>query len=407
MKDRAAKIKEYSRTYLSPHYNFFYPDIVFERANSIYIYDSDGEKYIDCTSGESFFNLGHNHPAIVRAMKEQMETELFSICGCNFMHAPQALLAKALAETMPKELRWKVFFTNSGTESIEGAIKLARYETGRKFFIAFKGAFHGRTMGALGLTYSHRIQHEGFDPELPVQHLPFGDIVAFNNFLQTRNPIYPLEVAAVVLEPIQGYGGINVSPPGFLQAVRNFCDRYGMLMILDEIQTGLGRTGKMWAFEHDRVIPDIVCTAKSLGGGLPLGAVIAKREIMDSWKPGSHGSSGGGNPIGCAAGIKLLSILNHESVLEFIRGNGEYFIKELKLALYPNEVTGRGYMVGIEFQNTEVRDEVVRNAANRGLIMLKANRDFRDRSIRLLPPLTISRGALDAVVDILKASVSK
>lgn len=390
-------LKGLSEEYLSRHYSFFYPAIVFEKADGPYLFDLNGKPYIDCTSGESFLNLGHNNPKIRAAIDKQLDEGLLNVCGCNFMHPSQALLSQILARSMPASFKWKVFFTNSGAESIEGAIKLAQYATKRKRLIAFQGAFHGRTLGALHLTNSNPIQQSGFFLDMPVEYSTWG----VPNALLTLQS-NPHEVAAVFLETVQGYGGINVPPHGFLAYVREFCDTHNALMIVDEIQAGLGRTGTFWAFEQEGVVPDIVCSAKALGGGLPLGAVIGKREIMDQWEAGSHGSSGGGNPVACAAGIAFLSLLNKD-LLKYVRETGLWFMSELQRELSPHIVTGRGLMVGIEFPNTEIREQVMREAANQGLVMLKANRSFHNASIRLIPPLNTPRQVLQDTIDILRS----
>ena len=383
--------------YLSAHYDPFYPNIVFVRGNGSRVWDTEGNEYLDFASGESFFNFGRRHPLIDRAMIAEIQDGLVQMCGCNFWYPSQARLAQMLCETMPKRYQWRVFFTNSGAESIEGAMKLAQYVTGRPAFVAFRGCFHGRTLGALNLTNSNPVQRKGFFLTIPVEHLAFGALRALDN-------IHRSDIAAVFVEPIQGYGGVRVAPPGFLKRIREFCDEHRALMVVDEIQTGLGRTGTMWAFEHDEIVPDVICSAKALGGGLPLGAVIAKAPLMEIWERGAHGSSGGGNVVACAAGTAVLSLLHSENCLRYVRDTGQLFIQQLQEALPRTTVTGRGFMVGVEFASRDIREAVMREAGKQGLLVVKASRNFRDSSIRLLPPLNAFYQELVRSISIISES---
>ncbi len=353
--------------------------------------DTHDNTYIDATSGWGVLALGHNFPKIQEAATDQIEN-LTHTCGCNFDHRPQNVLAKEIMKKMPKGHDWELFFTNSGAESVEGAMKLTRYHTKKSCFIAFQGGFHGRTFGAMSLGSAFPRLREGFEPIL------FGvEILPYNNQdeILKRWP----NIAAVFVEPVQGVGGCKVASKEFMKAIRNFCDRSGALMVVDEIQCGIGRTGKFWAFEHSAVVPDIVCSAKALGGGFPLGAVIAKKEIM-TWPPGSHGSTFGGHPVACMAGVVVLKTIN-KIFLEKVKAKSCLLRKGLENI--PNcKVNGLGLMLAVDVFDSSRRDEVMRECGENGLLVLPAE----PSAIRLLPPLNCKNKVLKEIISILRSAIN-
>ncbi len=290
---------------MSPSYTRVYP-LVVRRAKGAMIEDMDGNRFLDFTAGIAVTNVGHSHPRVVAAIRKQAG-RLVHMSGTDFYYAPQVKLAERLAEVAPGPDPKRVFFTNSGAEAIEAALKLARRHTGRNRVLAFLNAFHGRTYGAMSLSGSKTTQRRGFSPLVPdIHHVPYGDLPAVRTVLRTICP--PDELAAIFVEPIQGEGGYIVPPPEFLPGLRELCDEHGVLLVLDEVQSGMGRTGKMFACEHWNVAGDIVCLAKGIANGLPLGAIVAKASVMD-WPSGSHASTFGGNPVACAASLATLRLI--------------------------------------------------------------------------------------------------
>src|SRR6516165_3416246 len=315
---RAAALLERDQRYTSPSYTRIYP-LVVERGSGAVIEDVDGNLFLDFTAGIAVTSTGHCHPHVVAAIQDQA-AKLLHMSGTDFYYRPQIDLAERLAKLAPGRSAKRVFFTNSGAEALEAALKLARWHTGRSRAIAFFGAFHGRTYGAMSLSGSKVVHRRGFAPLVPeIHHAPFprgcascapGACACVEQIEDTllRRTAPADEVAAIFVEPIQGEGGYRVPPPGFLPALRKLCDKYGMLLVADEVQSGMGRTGKLWAVEHWGVEPDILCTAKGIASGMPLGAIIAKDEVMD-WPSGSHASTFGGNPVSCRAALATLDLL--------------------------------------------------------------------------------------------------
>jgi 4-aminobutyrate aminotransferase len=377
--------------------------------------DVDGNVFLDMTAGIAVTATGHAHPQVVGAIQEQSAL-LLHMSGTDFYYEPMVELAEQLAVRAPfpkpqngkTSLPAKVFFTNSGAESNEGAIKLARYYTKRSLIVAFLGAFHGRTYGAMSLTGSKTVQRAHFGPLVPgVTHIPYGTHASLDHLEQQlfATILPPQEVAAIVVEPIQGEGGYIVPEDGFLQRIREICDRYGILMVVDEVQSGMGRTGRLFAIEHWHVMPDIITTAKGIASGMPLGAILSRPELM-TWPPGSHATTFGGNPVACAAGIATLQLL--ESGL---MANATQMGEVLQAALtqlherFPkiSPPRGKGLMVAVDLSDKEgnldhkLRDRIIQEAFLRGLLLLGCGK----AAIRFCPPLVINKDQIHIALDIL------
>lgn len=406
---RARAIVERDGRVLSPSYTRSYP-FVMDHGRGAHVWDVDGNRFIDFTAGIAVVATGHSHPAVVHAIQEQAE-RFIHMSGTDFYYEGEVELAERLAGIAPGTSEKQVFLTNSGTESVEAALKLARYTTGRPRFLSFIGAFHGRTMGSLALTGSKSIQRRGFGPLMPgVTHVPFPNpyrtlssdgrsegravIDYIENNLFAR--IVPAdEVAAIFVEPIQGEGGYVVPPPDFFPLLRDLCDRHGILLVADEVQSGMGRTGKWWAIEHWDVEPDIVCVAKGIASGLPLGAMIARKDLM-TWGPGSHGNTFGGNPLACAAALTTIDLLE-DHLIDNATSVGAFMLDRLAemMADQPSigDVRGKGLMIGVElvedWQTKEpasnLRAAVIQRAFEQGVLLLGCG----PSTIRFMPPLVI------------------
>ena len=395
----------------SSSYTREYP-LVAKRGEGCLIEDVDGNVFLDMTAGIAVAATGHAHPQVVRAINDQSQ-QLLHMCGADFYYEPMVQLAETLAKKAPFPQpahgeKARVLFTNSGAESLEGALKLAKYYTQRWRIIAFVGGFHGRTYGAMSLTGSKSVQCEGFGPLIPgVTHIPYGTHASLDYLEQNLFPsILPTsDVAAIVVEPIQGEGGYIVPEDGFLQRLREICDRYGILLIVDEVQSGMGRTGKLFAIEHWGVMPDIITLAKGIASGLPLGAVLARPEIMN-WPPGSHASTFGGNPVACAAANVTLQLLEH-GLMENAWQRGLELQKGLsQLALSSSRISsprGKGLMVAIDIYDEQghpdatKRNHLVNDAFYQGLLLLGCGKS----SIRFCPPLIITSEQIAIALNIL------
>jgi 4-aminobutyrate aminotransferase len=308
---KARQVIEADRRYISPSYTRSYP-LVAKSASGAMVEDVDGNRFLDFSAGIAVCSTGHCHPDVVRAIQQQAAS-LIHMSGTDFYYEQMPELARALEAVMPDGESWRCFFGNSGAEAIEAALKLARYATGRWQFIAFHSSFHGRTMGALSLTSSKPVQRKGFGPLVPgVTHVPFGDVQYLENVV-FKTTVNPGEVAAIVVEPIQGEGGYIVPPPEFLPNLESIARKHGILLIADEVQSGMGRTGKMFAFEHFDFHPDIVALAKGIASGMPLGVMMAHMDRM-TWEPGAHASTFGGNPVCLAAALETLRLLRERYV---------------------------------------------------------------------------------------------
>lgn len=407
---------------LSPSLPREYP-LVIDRGRGVMIEDSDGNSFLDFTSGIAVCNTGHCHPKVVEAAKAQLD-KLIHTCGADFYHTPMIELAEKLAEIAPGEEPKRVFLGNSGAEAVEAGLKLARKHSGRHKVISFLGAFHGRTMGALTLTASKSVQKEGFGPFVPgVVHIPYGHCYrcAYNleypgcdlacvdyleNVLFDRL-LAPEEVALIVVEPIQGEGGYVVPPPEYHQRLKAVAEKYGILYMVDEIQSGMGRTGRMFGIEHFGVAPDLMTVAKGMGSGMPISGLIARAEVMD-WPRGSHGSTYGGNPVSSAAALATLEVIR-DGLIENTQARGRELMMGLKAIRTGTEeigdVRGLGLMQAIEFVTDretrtpapELRDRIIEKCFRKGLCLLSCGRS----TLRFCPPLIVERADIEIALEIL------
>ena len=413
---RARAILERDRAVVSPSYPRSSP-FVMARGEGAVVEDVDGNIYLDCCAGIAVAATGHSHPDVVRAISEQAAR--FLHISTDYYHEQQVALGEALAQIAPVGRNAQTFFSNSGTEAVEAAIKLARHHTGRFNLIAFLGSFHGRTLGSLSLTSSRTLQRHGFGPMAPgVFHAPYAnpyrggasaasESLAFIEQQILTHLVAPDEVAAIIVEPIQGEGGYIVPPPEFIQGLSKIAAKHGMLLIADEVQSGVGRTGKMFAIEHYGVQPDILITAKGIASGIPMGVTIARDAVMD-WPAGAHSNTFGGNPVACAAALATIKLVQ-SGLMQNAAKVGEYFQTRLSELAQRHrlvgDVRGRGLMIGIELVRDrqtkeragQERDALVTAAFQRGLLVLGAGANI----VRVSPPLTLTREQADIAVGIL------
>ena len=416
-RDRAAVSTSYTRDY----------PFVIAKGRGAVVEDVDGNVFLDCTAGIAVASTGHSHPDVVKAITEQAQ-KFLHMSGTDFYYELQARLGEEIADLVPVAGPHRSFFSNSGTEANEAALKLAKFATGRHNVIAFFGAFHGRSMGSLSLTASKVRQRQGFGPLVPgVYHAPYPDTYRSGlspdatadrciDFIEQQlfvHLVSPDEVAAIVVEPIQGEGGYIVAPDSFLERLRAMATRYGIQLIVDEVQSGMGRTGKMFAIEHAQVAPDIITIAKGIASGLPLGITTASSTLMGQWPPGAHASTFGGNPVSCAAAITTIRLLR-EGLVTNAEVVGSYLIEGARALMDKHaligDVRGRGLMVGIELvrdrqtkeRATTERDALVRACFSRGLLVLGAGRN----AIRLSPPLVLTKQEADIALRILDEALA-
>ncbi len=425
---RARAILERDRAVVSPSYPRSAP-FVMARGDGAVVEDVDGNVYLDFSAGIAVAATGHSHPDVVRAITEQAST--FLHISTDYYHEPQVALGELLAEISPIGDRARTFFSNSGTEAVEAAIKLARYHTKRFNIIAFLGSFHGRTLGSLAMTSSKTVQRRGFGPMAPgVFHAPFAnpyrcpiggtdadtctrECLAYVERQILTHLVSPDEVAAILVEPIQGEGGYVVPPPEFLQGLAAVAAQHGMLFIVDEVQSGIGRTGKMFAIEHTGVQPDIIIAAKGIASGMPMGVTIAREDVMD-WPVGAHSNTFGGNPVSCAAALATIRLVR-EGLMQNAADVGQFLRSELDALAERHriigDVRGRGLMIGVELvrdrQTKEravtERDALVMAAFRRGLLVLAAGAN----AIRLSPPLVITKEHAQIAVRILDGALTE
>ncbi|HYV04603.1 MAG TPA: acetyl ornithine aminotransferase family protein [Blastocatellia bacterium] len=418
---KAQEILNRDAKYISPSYTRSYP-LVVARGYGAMLEDVDGNTFLDFNAGVAVAALGYAHPEIAEVIAQQAR-EFVHISGTDYYYPHQTALAEKLSQVTPGSFAKKVHYGNSGAEAMEGALKAVMYATGRNKFIAFRGAFHGRTFGTLSLTASRAAQRRGFGPQaLDVTHVPFANPIRFpltrnegesvgqrvaRYIEQTifKTTVAPEDCAAIVVEPIQGEGGYVVPPSDFLPELRRICDDHGIALIVDEVQSGMGRTGKLWAVEHFGVVPDVMCMAKAIGGGLPLGVTLAREELM-RWHVGAHASTFGGNPVAIAAAMKTFEILEN-GVMKNAADMGDYMMDRLGELQEKHtaiaQVRGLGLMIGVEIAHdreanepwTELRDKIVVECFNRGLVIQGAG----ESAIRFSPPLIVNRAQVDFALE--------
>ena len=422
----AAALIGVDRNHVSPSYTRIYP-LVAEKAEGLWIHDPDGNTFLDFTAGIAVCATGHCHPYVVNAIKEQAN-KLLHMSGTDFYYTSQITLAEKLAHLAPGDGSNKVYFGNSGAEAVEAAFKLARWYTKRELNLAFFGAFHGRTMGALSLTASKTIQKKHYNPLIPgITHIPYAycyrcpynmsypecgiECVRWVEDTLFRTTVPPEEVAAIFVEPIQGEGGYIVPPPEFHRELQKIAKKYEILYVADEVQSGMGRTGKMFAMEHFGVVPDIMALAKGIASGMPLGAMVARSDIM-VWEAGSHASTFGGNPVSCSAALATIELLEAE-LMANAKIRGEYLMTELrelqKSMECMGDVRGKGLMVGVELvkdrdtkeRATDWRNEVIQKAFQKGLLLLGCG----ENTIRFSPALTVTVEEIDVCLSIFEESL--
>jgi len=426
---KARAILERDAQVLSPSYARDY-GFVMDYGKGAEVWDVDGNRYIDFAAGIAVNSTGHSHPEIVKAIQEQAEK--FIHISSDYYHELMVRVAERIDEIAPMQEAVTVFLANSGTESVEAAIKLARYATDRRQFVGFLGAFHGRSMGSLSFTASKARQQERFFPTMPgVWHVPYpdpyrpvfpipaggdeGDAVV--NYIEQElfsEALPPDEVAAILVEPIQGEGGYIVPPPNFFPRLRDLCTKYGILLIADEVQSGVGRTGKWWAMQHWNVEPDIVCIAKGIASGVPMGAMAARKSVGAKWKPGAHGNTYGGNPIACVSALKTLELIEKD-YMKNAAEMGAYVLDAVAemQARHPSigHTRGIGLMIGIEFVKDrrtkqpakEMRDRIVHRCFERGLLTLGCGRS----TVRFMPALMIQKELVEEGLQIFESVVTE
>jgi 4-aminobutyrate aminotransferase len=410
---RAQELLERDAVFVSPSYTRAYP-LVVARGSGAVIEDVDGNRFLDMTAGIAVTAAGHCHPQVVAAIKDQAD-KLLHMSGTDFYYQPQIDLAQRLGLAAPGPSAKRVFFTNSGAEALEAALKLARFHTGRTRVIAFLGAFHGRTYGAMSLSGSKLVHRRGFSPLVPdIHHVPFPRDCQSDGKCQVIRDIEvlmqrvapPEEVAAIFMEPIQGEGGYHVAPTCCLRAIRELCDRHNILLVLDEVQCGMGRTGKMYAYEHWGIEPDIVCLAKGIASGMPLGAIVARDTVMD-WPSGSHASTFGGNPVSCRAALATIDLLESEYLANATARGEQLHQGLLQLCERHDSIRdprGLGLMRAVDVVSADTglgdherREELVQAAFNLGLLLLGCG----EHGLRFCPPLCISEEQIDTALEIL------
>jgi 4-aminobutyrate aminotransferase len=409
---------------LSPSYIRYYP-LVVDSGEECIVKDVDGNEYIDFNSGLVCLNVGHNHPKVIKAIKGQCD-KFLHYSNTDFYYQLSVDLAEKLFEITPGGFQKRVYYGNSGTEAIETAIKISKWHTRRHRFLAFTGAFHGRTLGSLSLTGSKPVQRRHYFPLLPgVTHVPYPycyrcpfnltcpecgyKCIDFIDKQVLQKYVPPEEVAGIVFEPIQGEGGYIIPPPEYFQRLKKLADKYGLLLIADEVQSGIGRTGKWFAIEHWKIEPDIICIAKALASGLPLSGTVARARIMD-WESGSHASTFGGNPLACAAALTVIDVIKEEKLLENAEKQGCYIVKRLedlkKEQEIVGDVRGKGLMIGVEFvEDKETKKpgvdqtkEVMLRCWRRGVATVTCGVS----TLRLVPPLTVTRELVDSGLEIIE-----
>ncbi len=385
---------------MSPVLGKYFDDFEIKGGQAGYLLGLDGQKYLDFATGIASCPTGHCHPRVAAAIKKQADTLLHTCIGVAYYEG-YVSLAEELQKIAPMK-KALAFFCQSGSEAVEASLKLAKYATKKPGIIAFQGGFHGRTLGALSVTTSKLKYRDGYEPLLPEVYVAPLDLKVVEGLLKTK------KIAGLIIEPILGEGGYVVVKKDFLQGLRRLADRYGALLIFDEVQTGIGRTGKWFACQHTGVVPDIIALAKGIASGLPLGACLAKAEVMQKWSPGAHGSTFGGNPVCCAAAIATLQVIRDEKLLANAVKQGAYLLGELKRLQkkYPaiKDVRGLGLMIGVDFGANEPVRSIMNQCLKQGVLMIPTGAD--GTVMRLIPPLGVTRAQVDQALRAFSAALA-
>jgi 4-aminobutyrate aminotransferase len=424
--NHSAELVRRSERVFTPALHLYYP-VAVASGRGTCVFTADGQHYLDFSSGLAVLNIGHNHPRVVAAARKQMESLIHT--GGIYYNETTVAAAEKLVSITPPGLDM-LFFSNSGAEAVEGAIKLARFVTERQGIISFTRAFHGRTLGALSVTTSSAAYRRRYHPLLPsVYQVPYPycfrcpyrqssdrcDLCCLHELEETLKHRIPAEeTAAVLIEPFLGEGGYFPAPATFLKALRKLCDHHGILLIFDEVQSGMGRTGRWFAADHAGVVPDVMTVAKGIASGFPLSAVVARRSVMEKWPSGAHGTTFGGNPVSCAASLATIDAITEEELLATTLARGAVLMERLKrtIGCHPlvGQVRGLGYMVGIEFvtcdgfPNGSACEEVIAHCLKKGVILIGCGPERH--VIRFIPPLNVSEEELESALAILEEGVS-
>lgn len=394
-------LEKRSKKVLPPVLGRYFPGLTVAKGKGSYVYDEKGRKYLDFATGIACSLTGHCHPKIVAAARKQLGQLIHVGIGIA-LYEPYIKLGEEIQKIVPIK-QAQAFLCQSGTEAVEAAIKLAKYATKKPGILAFHGGFHGRTLGALSITTSKMKYREGYEPLLPEVYISPIELKVVEGLLSQNSD----KIGGLIIEPILGEGGYVVIPDGFLQGLRILCDKYNVLMIVDEIQTGMGHTGKWFACEQAKVVPDILVMAKGLASGLPIGACVASRELMAKWTPGAHGGTFGGNPVSCAAAIATIELIKKEKLLANTAKLGAYFMNKLsaikKETPFIKEIRGRGLLIGVDFGDSVTAKKVLDHCLAKGLLLISTGKD--GTVVRIIPPLNVSKKEIDAALRIFKEAL--
>ncbi|MFC1571868.1 aspartate aminotransferase family protein, partial [Candidatus Margulisiibacteriota bacterium] len=393
------KFSSRAKKYVSPVLGKYFPDLEVTKGRGCYLFGTDGKKYLDFSSGIAVCATGHAHPKVVAAAQKQLKN-LIHICIGVACYESYVVLAEKLSKIVPiKEAQ--IFLCQSGSEAVEAAIKLAKYATKKPGLIALKGAFHGRTLGALSLTTSKMKYRDGYEPLLPNVYIADPNLQSLEEIFKNN------EIAALIFEPILGEGGYLPYSPEFILGLRKLTQQYGVLLIADEIQSGMGRTGKWFAAEHFGVAPDIICLSKGIASGFPLGAIAASAELMAKWSPGAHGGTFGGNPVCCAAAIATIEVIQKNKLLPSATRLGKYLMAKLKKLQQKHpaikEVRGLGLMIGVDLQNSDAVKRIINHCLQEGLVIIPTGAE--GTVIRFIPPLIVKKPEIDRALKIFESAL--
>lgn len=394
-------LKRRAHSVVSPVLGMYFDDFEIRGGKGGYLLGTDGKKYLDFATGIACCVTGHCHPKVVAAIKKQAQNLLHVCIGVAY-YEPYVQLAEEIQKIAPMK-KAQVFLCQSGTEAIEAAVKLAKYTTKKPGIVAFQGGFHGRTLGALSITTSKMKYRDGYEPLLPEVYIAPIDIRVVKGLLEKEGN----KIGGIVIEPMQGEGGYVMIEPSFLKELRRLCDKHGALLIIDEVQTGMGHTGKWFACQHAGIEPDVITLAKGIASGLPLGACVAKGEVMAKWSPGAHGSTFGGNPVNCAAAIATIKAIKEENMLGNADKLGAYLKKELlklqKDFTFIKQVRGMGLMLGVDFGDSDIVKKLINSCLQKGLLLISTGGS--GTVIRFIPPLNVTKKQIELAIAVFRSAL--